>query len=154
MADLSTIGADWIPGTVFLTRTTDTDHSGWLFAVTILCMLYTLTLLVITSATRREWMPSDWAFLGTSLFALTSNAVVLAALPSGLGKASDLIAAGARQSSLQDACHPGFSAISHTRLTDGSLVVLTRPCISFAMEAPSSRQHWRSIACSNPERVD
>lgn len=104
MEDLSTISADWLPGTVFLTRTTDTNHSGWLFAVTILCLLYTVTLLLVTSATRRKWTPSDWAFLAASLCALTSHAVVLAGLPHGLGKASDSSLESRSRSSVQDVC--------------------------------------------------
>lgn len=99
MDELST---DWIPGTVFLTRTTGTDHSGWLFAVTILCLLYTVTLLLVTSITRRQWTPSDWAFLATSTCALISHAVVLAGLSHGLGKASSASLISGGQSSVQD----------------------------------------------------
>jgi len=109
MEDLSTIGANWIPGTVFLTRTTDTNHSGWLFSVTFLCTLYTLTLLLVTSITRRKWTPSDWAFLAASLNTLISHAVVLAGLRHGLGKASDLIVSGTRRSSVQDVCYHTLS---------------------------------------------
>lgn len=105
MDELSTIGADWIPGTVFLTRTTDTNHSGWLFAVTFLCLLYTVTLLLVTSTTRRQWTPSDWAFLAASTCALISHAVVLAGLPHGLGKASSaILTSGSRYSVVQDVC--------------------------------------------------
>ena len=56
----------------------------WLFAVTILCLLYTVTLLLVTSITRRTWTPSDWAFMAASLCALVSHSVVLAGLPQGL----------------------------------------------------------------------
>ena len=108
MEDLSTIGADWLPGTVFLTRTTDTNHSGWLFAVTILCLLYTVTLLLVTSITRRTWTPSDWAFMAASLCALVSHSVVLAGLPQGLGKASSAILASSNPSSVQDVCLHAF----------------------------------------------
>lgn len=106
MDDLST---DWIPGTVFLTRTTGTDHSGWLFAVTLLCLLYTVTLLLVTSTTRRQWTPSDWAFLAASTCALISHAVVLAGLSHGLGKASSASLISGDRSSVQDVCLYAFS---------------------------------------------
>ena len=104
MDELGSIGADWLPGTVFLTRTTETNHSGWLFAVTILCLLYTLTLLLVTSTTRRKWTPSDWAFLAASSCALISHVVVLAGLPRGLGKASSAILANGNRSFVQGVC--------------------------------------------------
>lgn len=151
MEDPSTIGTDWIPGTVFLTRTTDTNHSGWLFTVTFLCLLYTLTLLLVTSATRRKWTPSDWAFLAASLCALISHAVVLAGLPQGLGKASDLIDTSTRRSSVQDVCPP-CSLYHRPKLTVDSLAALIPASISSVTEAQSCRRHWLSIDSSNPGR--
>ena len=103
------LGADWLPGTVFLTRTTDTNHSGWLFAVTILCLLYTVTLILVTSATRRQWTPSDWAFLAASMCALISYAVVLAGLPHGLEKASSAVFGSGGRSSVLDVGLRGLS---------------------------------------------
>lgn len=151
MEDPSTIGTDWIPGTVFLTRTTDTNHSGWLFTVTFLCLLYTLTLLLVTSATRRKWTPSDWAFLAASLCALISHAVVLAGLPQGLGKASDLIDTSTRRSSVQDVCSSCF--LRHKlKLTVGSSAALIPASTSSATAEPSCQPHWLSIDFSSPGR--
>ncbi|GIZ45464.1 hypothetical protein CKM354_000862900 [Cercospora kikuchii] len=84
--------SQWSPGTRYFVRITDNDHSGWLWIITVMSLIYVLVAFVVRFIlTIARYGYDDWALLASTVLALGQYIAVLFGLGHGLGKSTSLL---------------------------------------------------------------
>lgn len=84
--------SDWIPGTRFFTQIDNTNHSGWLYIITLLSLCYIVIVFGIRFVVKYGmYGQDDWALLLSTLLAAGQHIALLAGLGEGMGKSTTLL---------------------------------------------------------------
>jgi len=87
---------NWIPGTRYFAQVSDSDHTAWLYIITLLSMSYIAIVFVIRFVVKYGMYGNDdWALLVSTILASAQHFALFGGIAKGMGKSTALLSQGA-----------------------------------------------------------